>query len=667
MKSITIIMVLAVTLLSCSCDSNVKKNISNEEGKSNRIVSFKGRHIDLQPYVEGFPYKDFNPSYAAGKLYYKKEGATTELLELDLKGKPDLTKGRKISDIDFSKRNAYGFKFNKNDKHIYWDGDEINDEVVNLYRLNPTTGKVEKLTDVPYMYGYRWNDAEKKVAYIARLGVKSEGVSELRILDLESMKETKIIQDKPEMRYSWGEPSWQPEGKGVVVTANKNSQRIYGNLVYIDFEKKTQATLTDETKTRNFGMLGMNGILKDWLDNNTFLFISNEDGFSNVYSFNISTKKTNQVTRFTTDIGAAELVTIKGTKYLFATTSSPVETQLYLMDIASGKIILQQKSDKMFTVNDTDGDKVLANASSNAVKFQIDEIKFTTDQFEIKTLVDLPADLQEKIYSAIPERVTYPTFDIDPATGKTRMLHAYLYKPKNPLPKKDQIVMIQSFYGGFNMYSEEYQIYANAGIYVFSPSPRGSFFLGKDFEALNNGDLGGNEIIDVIYAAKYISEKLGIPPQNIGVFGMSHGGYATMRTLTFPGEINGNKASFDWGFGIAVAGFSDIIHFYEHCNIPDWVTKEAGDPKTEAAKLKDRSPLYHADLLKGQLLLIHGTNDSRVPIAGSQMMADSLIKYNKPVTFVKFEGQGHGVVGLENNVRYYQTIFDFLEKATKKQ
>jgi len=657
-------LIIAAGLLSGGCGSNVNKNNINEEEKSNRVVTFKGRQIDLQPYVEGFPYKDFNPSYAAGRLFYKKDGATTELLELDLKGKPDLTKGVKISDIDFSKRNAWQFQYNKNDKQLYWAGDEINDEVYNLYRLNTATAKVEKLTSVPYIYGYRWNGAENKIAYIARLGVKSEGVSELRILDLASLKEETIIQDNPEMRYTWGEPSWQPEGKGVVVAANKDSQRNYGNLVYIDLEKKTQNVLTDQTKSRNIGTLGSNGILEEWLDNNTFLYVSNEDGFSNVYSYSIAANTTNQVTRFTTDLGAAEIVTIEGSKYLFAVTSSPVETQLYLLDIVTGKIILQQKSDLMFTVNDAKGNRLLANASSNAVKFQIVEIKLAKNQINIETLVELPEDLQEKIYSAVPEMVTYPTFDIDPATGKTRMLHAYLFKPKNPLPKEDQIVMIQSFYGGFNMFSEEYQIYANAGIYVFSPSPRGSFFLGKDFEALNDGDLGGNEIIDIIYAAKYISETLGVPPQNIGVFGMSHGGYATMRTLTFPGEINGNKANFDWGFGIAVAGFSDIIHFYEHSNIPDWVTKEAGDPKTDAAKLKDRSPLYHADLLKGELLLIHGTNDSRVPIEGSQMMADSLIKYGKPVTFVKFEGQGHGVSGLENNVRYYQAIFDFLEKAT---
>jgi dipeptidyl aminopeptidase/acylaminoacyl peptidase len=133
-----------------------------------------------------------------------------------------------------------------------------------------------------------------------------------------------------------------------------------------------------------------------------------------------------------------------------------------------------------------------------------------------------------------------------------------------------------------------------------------------------------------------------------------------MRCLTFPGEINGVKADFDWGFGLSHAGFSDIIHFYQHCNIPDWVILEAGDPETEAEKLRDRSPLYHADKGRGKLLLTHGTNDSRVPIEGSRAMADSLRKYGKDVTLVEFEDQGHGIKGLANTVRYYKTWFEFL-------
>jgi len=133
-----------------------------------------------------------------------------------------------------------------------------------------------------------------------------------------------------------------------------------------------------------------------------------------------------------------------------------------------------------------------------------------------------------------------------------------------------------------------------------------------------------------------------------------------MRLLTFPGEINGNKAQFDWGFGISHAGFSDIIRFYESCNIPDWVTLEAGDPKTEREKLIDRSPITHADKLMGKLLLLHGENDSRVPVIESRTMAAKLDSLDKPVTYIEFKGQGHGVKGLDNIITRYRAWFDFL-------
>ena len=41
-----------------------------------------------------------------------------------------------------------------------------------------------------------------------------------------------------------------------------------------------------------------------------------------------------------------------------------------------------------------------------------------------------------------------------------------------------------------------------------------------------------------------------------------------MRLLTFPGEVNGHKGAFRFGFGIETAGFCDIIYQHTHSNIP---------------------------------------------------------------------------------------------------
>jgi dipeptidyl aminopeptidase/acylaminoacyl peptidase len=206
---------------------------------------------------------------------------------------------------------------------------------------------------------------------------------------------------------------------------------------------------------------------------------------------------------------------------------------------------------------------------------------------------------------------------------------------------------------------------AAAGIAVMSPAPRGSGGFGAEFAALNDGDLGGDEIVDILYAAKWLVEKKGYRPEQIGVFGGSHGGYATMRSLTFPPETNGRGASFPFGFGWSHAGFSDILTFYETCNIPDWVVKEAGDPTTEADRLRDRSPISHVDRLGAPILLTHGTNDWRVPVTESRRFAARAEELGRRVTFIEFEGQGHGIRGFENQVRFYQAVFSFLESVNE--
>ena len=58
--------------------------------------------------------------------------------------------------------------------------------------------------------------------------------------------------------------------------------------------------------------------------------------------------------------------------------------------------------------------------------------------------------------------------------------------------------------------------------------------MGVEFRHLIHGDLGGDEILDVVAAAKWGESTLGIPAKRIGAFGLSHGGYAAMRLLTLP-------------------------------------------------------------------------------------------------------------------------------------
>lgn len=635
------------------CNSDLTPSASS---KNESIVEFKDREINLYPYFKAFPYRNFSPFYAAGKLYYYHEEGETHLKEIELDKKMNLSLGTKISTIDFATRNVWGIQYRSLDGNLYWRGDQYNDEVINLYRLNPRNRKIEQLTEVPYIYGWQWEVSQQHIAYVARLGRLEDRLGELRIMDLEVGREQVILKDTPELRFTWGPPSWQPGGKGLVIPALKQANREYGNLLFIDLETREATLLTDSTMKRDSPT-----VLKEWLDNQTFIYISNESGYRNIYRYDLEKMTSTAITQFKKDVKNVEILQMEDGPLLFATINSPIENELLLIDPFSGEILNRELTDENITILDVVDNTVLATVNSVNVMFRMDEIFVTTESFDFRPLTSIPSKLEKQIIHAKVERIEYPTFDIDPATGKQRMIHAYLYVPNKPLPKDRALGLVQSFYGGGNVFSIRNQILAEAGIYVLSPAPRGSRGFGREFSSLNDKDLGGNEIVDIIYAGKYLADRLDIPQNQIGVFGGSHGGYATMRLLTFPGKINGFASYFDWGFGISHAGFSDIIDFYENCNIPDWVTLEAGDPETEAPKLQDRSPINHADKLLGKLLMTHGTQDRRVPISGSRRMADSLRKYNKPFSLVEFEGQGHSIKGLDNNIRNYQTWFQFLE------
>jgi dipeptidyl aminopeptidase/acylaminoacyl peptidase len=648
---------LMTFLILVSCIVSCGRHESEAVITNENLIHFNGRVIDLTPYLEGFPFSSINIDYESGILYFFKDGATKQLQYLDFVNEVDFWAAKTVSDVDFSKRNVFDLSFNKKDSCFYWNGDERNDEVLNIYRMHINKGKIEKLTDVPYIFGFNYNYEKDKIIYVARLGTKEDRLGEVRILDLKTMKETILFRDNPNMTFTWGKPLQSKDGKSLIVTANKNGDRAYGNLLLLDIEKRTTKIITDESMNRKTP-----SIFQKWYNDNEFLYTSNEADINNIFKYNLLTNETVQLTKLEANVSSYDFVELGGKKLIALTSSNPINTNIMLINPEDGQVLNKQVTDVNYVIIDAKANKMMSTGSSANTKFILSEISIRDDSFAFDVKYDLPNELKEKIYHAEIVKINYPTFDIDEKTGKQRMIHAYLYKPKNPLPKAQQIVLIQSFYGGYNNFVFRNHLLAEAGITVLSPAPRGSDGWGFDFKAMNDKDLGGNEILDVIYAAKYVNETMGIPPNRIGTFGGSHGGYAVLRLLTFPGEINGYKTNFDWGFGMSHAGFSDIIHFYQTCNIPDWVLLEAGDPATEEEKLKERSPLYHADLLRGKLLLTHGTNDNRVPLEGSIWMADSLKKYGKDFELVLFEGQGHDIKGLDNNIIYYKTWFNFLDK-----
>ncbi len=628
--------------------------------KEDGNVDFLGRSVPVQSFLEGFPYSTwgFYLSDDASKLFYVRQTEGNPLLMLDLAERTDIEGGAVISTENWAEKNFWNPEWNERDSMLYWIGDQRNDEKIDLYRMDPATGKTECFTDVPYIYGWSFNDDKTLAAYVARISqTENDHVDEFHVLDVVTGEDRLICTDNPDFRMTWTEIAMSPDNSGAMLTVLKNANRTFTNIAYLDFATGEYKVVTDPSVEAS---LSGCAVISPWYSDDVAYFLSDKTGFANLYCYDRSSGAVRQITDYKQDI-AARWIEAGGAKYLATVSTSPEGSRVAVLT-PDGKEVVSEMYPATLTFQTTEGDAMYFTAGATDILFQIWKVRFDGRGLEQSILVDLPEDTRKSMISSHAEKLSIPTFDTDPATGKTRMLHAYLMVPDNPLPADEARLMVMSFYGGGNSYDMEHQIFTAAGMYVLSASPRGSSGFGRDFEALNDHDLGGNETIDMIYCARYVSEMLGIPPERVGCFGMSHGGYETMRLMTFPGEVNGFKASFPFGFGVAVAGFCDIIWEHYHSNIPDWDYLEAGDPVNEKEKLMDRSPINHVDKISGPLLLIHGDHDDRVHIGGSQMLYDALKKQGSPVEFLVMKGQGHGYKGIENQMLYYRTILEFIEK-----
>ena len=643
-------LLLSAAFLFSSC---AKKQ---DDGK----VAFIDREVDVKSFLTGFPYSTwgFYLSDDATKLYYLRNDEPSPLVMLDLTKSTDISQGDVISSDDWSKKNFWSPSWNEKDGFLYWMGDQRNDEKIDLYRMDPKTGETTCFTDVPYIYGWSFNDAKDKAFYVARIDqVGDDHVDEFHILDLKTLEDKTVCTDRPDFRMTWTEIASSPDDSGCLLTVLKNVNRTFTNIAYLDYATGEYKVITDPSVEAS---LDGCAVISPWYSQDVAYFLSDHTGYANVYSFNRATGEVRPVTAYRQDL-RAKWLEADGKKYLATVRTSPEGSDVAVLD-PDGNEIVCERYPATLTLKTTVGNKMYFTAGATDILFQMWVVEFVDGQLKQSVLVDLPENIKSSMVTSHAQKLSIPTFDIDPATGKTRMLHAYLMVPENPLPADQARLMVMSFYGGDNAYDMEHQIFTAAGMYVLSASPRGSSGFGRDFAALNDHDLGGNETIDMIYCARYVSEMLGIPPERVGCFGMSHGGYETMRLMTFPGEVNGFKASFPFGFGVAVAGFCDIIWEHYHSNIPDWDYLEAGDPVTEKDKLMDRSPISHVDKISGPLLLIHGDHDDRVDIGGSQMLYDALKKEGKPVEFLIMKGQGHGYKGIDNQMLYYRTILDFIAR-----
>ena len=89
---------------------------------------------------------------------------------------------------------------------------------------------------------------------------------------------------------------------------------------------------------------------------------------------------------------------------------------------------------------------------------------------------------------------------------------------------------------------------------------------------------------------------------------------------------------------------------------------EYGTIEDDGDFLREISPIHYIDRIKVPLMVIHGANDPRVSISVGESLVAVLDERNIPVEYVRFEDEGHGITRLDNRIKAYGAIAEFLGK-----
>jgi dipeptidyl aminopeptidase/acylaminoacyl peptidase len=253
--------------------------------------------------------------------------------------------------------------------------------------------------------------------------------------------------------------------------------------------------------------------------------------------------------------------------------------------------------------------------------------------------------------------VRYPTFD-------EWQIPAFDVSPHENAPQLTGDPIILLIHGGpswefsydWDAMWQIIQSYAAAGFRVFCPNIRGSTGYGRKFLGANIGDLGGDDLKDVLAAREYLLKKY---PHTTKIFltGASYGGFMTFIGMTkHPGLFNA---------GVAIVGVSDWVADYR---LGDGLFKDlnvylfGGTPEEKPELYFDRSPINFVHQLEDPLLIIHRANDSRCPVEPIYTFTGKAISLGKPVDIYVEQEAGHGFQKLDHFRMQYGKAIEFFVK-----
>jgi dipeptidyl aminopeptidase/acylaminoacyl peptidase len=236
-------------------------------------------------------------------------------------------------------------------------------------------------------------------------------------------------------------------------------------------------------------------------------------------------------------------------------------------------------------------------------------------------------------------------------------LTGWLYRPAGAPPWPTVVYL----HGGPEaqerpVYNSLFQSLVAAGIAVFAPNVRGSSGFGRAFLVADDREKRFAAIDDVAACVEHLVSSGVADPERVACMGRSYGGYLTLAALVEHPHL--------FAAGVDVCGMADFATFYAHTErwIAAAAVAEYGDPVRDAHLLRALSPIHRIDRLVAPLLVVHGADDTNVPVEEAEQVVAALAARGVEHEYLLFEGEGHELLATPNRVAFVQATVAWLTR-----
>jgi dipeptidyl aminopeptidase/acylaminoacyl peptidase len=296
-----------------------------------------------------------------------------------------------------------------------------------------------------------------------------------------------------------------------------------------------------------------------------------------------------------------------------------------------------------------DGDRFAITATGsthNANAYVVDAATGETERWTAASTAGIPPDTFVE-----PELVHYPTFD-------GREIPAFFSVPETEPPEGGYPVVVDIHGGPESQrrpsFASVKQYLLNNGYAVFEPNVRGSSGYGKAYSALDDVENRMDSVADVEAGVEWLHDHPEVDPDRVVAMGGSYGGFMVLAALTEYPDL--------WAAGVDIVGIANFVTFLE--NTGDWRRElreaEYGSLADDREFLESISPINNIENIRSPLFVLHGANDPRVPVGEAEQIVEEAREQGVPVRKLIFDDEGHGFAKLDNRIRAYRGIVDFL-------